>query len=164
MATVQNYFTGHPTTLNVEANTSDAQRATDAFIKSNNGRSFGIKIIPGFKAPQAKGGITPPGGGVAGEAGPEFIQMPGKPTMLIDGPMEVPPGTRVTSVRRTRQILQGRVPRYANGTSTPAAIASASPMTFQYNQNAPVYGVEDLNRHLAQWANQLAQKIQVGRR
>ena len=152
-------------TITADAETSQAQKDTDDFIKRNNGRKFGIDIIPQFKGnvKQAGGGVTPAGGGIAGEAGPEFIQLPGRPTVLIDQATPVPPGTRVTSVARTRQILQRRIPRYANGTSSPAAIGGA-PMTFQYNQNAPVYGVEDLNRHLAQWANQLAQRIQVGKR
>ena len=77
----------------------------------------------------------------------------------------VPPGTKVTSTRKTRQILQRRIPRYANGTRTPAALTStASPMTFVYQQQAPVYGVDDLNRHLDAWSQKIAQKITAGKR
>lgn len=56
----------------------------------------------------AGGGTVGRSGGIGGEAGPEFIKTPNGRTSLIDGPMVLPPGTQVTSVRRTRQLLSGR--------------------------------------------------------
>ena len=122
---------------------------------------------PGFH-PQvpAIGGTVGRGGGIAGEAGPEIAKLPGKRLpVLLTAPTFVPPGTQVTSTSSTARILKGRKPPkfYANGTGSTAVAADAS-MQFTYNQNAPVYGVEDLNRHLEQWSNQLAQKISVGKR
>jgi hypothetical protein len=68
------------------------------------------------------GGTAGPAGGIAGEAGPEFVRTPGmrRPVLLTDETL-VPPGTRVTSAKRTREILRGvrvnrQLPRYANGT------------------------------------------------
>ena len=103
---------------------------------------------------------------IAGEAGAEFITLPDGRTMLLTSATPVPPGTRVTSVRKTREILNRRRPRYANGTqlAADAVGSSSSPVTFVYEQNAPVYGVEDLNRHLEQWSRGIAAKISVGRR
>ncbi len=80
----------------------------------------------------------------------------------------MPPGTRVTSVKRTRQILQRRRPRFlAAGTSPNAgitAVTSAAPMQFTYEQNAPVYGVDDLRAEFNRWGRDVAQKISAGRR
>jgi hypothetical protein len=105
-----------------EAVTGTAQQVLDAFVKRNSGTTIPLQIrIPGAK--QEHGGTTPPGGGIAGEAGPEFIKLPGKRTTLIDRPQYVPPGTRVTSVVKTRQILKGR--RYAGGTQVPAPVPTA---------------------------------------
>jgi hypothetical protein len=121
-----------------------------------------------IKGPKAHGGTVGQRGGVAGEAGEEFVKLPGKPTMLIDSPMYVPPGTRVTSVRKTREIRQGRRPprRFANGTQLPAPVTVGSgTMSFTFNQQAPIYGVADLDRHLERWANTvLAPRIKAGKR
>ena len=104
--------------ITAEAETAQAQKDINSLIAQNAGRSFGIKIIPGFKAPQAAGSITPQGGGTGvGEAGPEFVTYPDGTTVLLTGPTSVPQGTRVTSVRKTRQILARRPRRFANGTS-----------------------------------------------
>ena len=149
--------------VTAEAETAQAQKDINSLIAQNAGRSFGITIIPGFKAPLAAGGITPQGGGTAGEAGPEFVTLPDGTTMLINGPQYVPPGTRVTSVRKTRQILAKRPRRYANGTQVPATVATgAAPLTFVYEQNAPVYGVDDLNQHLERWSRGIAAKNSAG--
>ena len=145
LATVQNYYNRNPAVVPVVyAPTKD---------------------LAHFRVTEQGGTIGPNEMGIAGEAGPEFVKLPGKPTVLIDGAMVIPPGTRVTSVRKTRQILSRRPKRFANGTSQPAVVsAGASPMTFQFIQQAPIYGVADLDRHLERWSNQLAQKISVGKR
>ena len=120
---------------------------------------------PGFKPGTAKGGTVPRGGGIAGEAGPEFVEYPDGRTGLLLGPAVVPAGTKVTSTRRTAQLLRGRrPPRFAGGTGAQPAVVASRPMTFQYIQNAPVYGVEDLDRYLAAWSRQIGQQISVGRR
>ena len=68
---------------------------------------------------QDAGGTTPAGGGIAGERGPEILN--GR--YLITGPTYVPPGTRVTSRRRTERILRSRghrgLRRYDNGGVVP---------------------------------------------
>ena len=145
LATVQNYYNRNPAVVPVVyAPTKD---------------------LAHFRVTEQGGTIGPNEMGIAGEAGPEFVKLPGKPTVLIDGPMVIPPGTRVTSVRKTREILSRRPKNYANGTSQPAVVTSnASPMTFNFNQNAAIYGVDDLNRHLEQWSRGIAAKIGVGRR
>jgi hypothetical protein len=97
------FFAGHPVRVPVR---------TDAIIGA---REMG-------------GTVGPNEIGVAGEAGPEFIKMPGKPTQLISGPTIVPTGTRVTSVRKTRQILARRPKLYASGTSQPAVVTAGAPI------------------------------------
>lgn len=153
-------------TITADAETVQADKDLDKLTQPRT-----ITILTKIRGPQATGGITPPEGGIAGEAGPEFIKRPGRATELLTFPMEVPPGTNVTSVRRTRAILSRRAARirrqYAGGTASPAplpVVAAAAGMTFVYEQNAPVYGVEDLDRHLAAWSQRIAQQISVGRR
>ena len=143
LATVQNYYNRNPAVVPVVyAPTKD---------------------LTHFRVTEQGGTIGPNEMGIAGEAGPEFVKLPGQPTVLIDGAMVIPPGTRVTSVRKTREILSRRPKRFANGTSQPAPVSTGA-MSFQFIQQAPIYGVADLDRHLERWSNQLAQKIEVGKR
>jgi hypothetical protein len=75
------------------------------------------------------GGTVGPGGGVAGESGPEFIRLPGsnKPVLLTETTF-VPEGTRVTSTARTRALLKGSgLPRFAAGTGGADPLAAVWP-------------------------------------
>lgn len=119
-----------------------------------------------LKGPFAAGGTVGPEGGIAGEAGAEFAQLGGKgATVLLTETTVVPPGTKITSARKTRAILQRRIPRYANGTDIPAPLSvTGRPLVFQFNQNAPVYGVDDLNAHLEAWARKTAATISARKR
>ena len=87
------------------------------------------------------GGTVVRPGGVAGETGPEIVKLPGQPERLLVGPSWVPPGTRVTSARRTRAILArgGRHPRaYANGGTVMATMPT--PVTVNLRFQAGVIG------------------------
>lgn len=54
------------------------------------------------------GGTAGPGGMIAGEAGPEFIRLPGGQQLLLNETAWVPPGSQVTSVAATERILRER--------------------------------------------------------
>lgn len=118
----------------------------------------------------AKGGTAGPLGMIAGEAGPEFARVPGQAPVLLTQPTLVPPGTRVTSARKTRAILKGRKPRKLATGTVPGALSvdvttrPASGPTFVYEQNAPIYGVDDLRAEFNAWGRDVAQKISAGRR
>jgi len=170
---VQGYYNRNPAEIPTEAtapsngNLAAVGAAVGGYFKRNPvkvtttvGSAFGTL---------AGGGVAGPDGGIAGEAGAEFAKAPGRPTVLLHEATVVPPGTKVTSAKRTRQILTRRLPRYANGTGQPAPTPvltglAGRPMHFTYEQNAPVYGVDDLDRHLAAWSQRIAQTISVGRR
>jgi hypothetical protein len=149
------------TEVDVGADVTEFNR--DVGIARTNAAKPIVVHVKYVEDPHAKGGTVGPNGGVAGEAGAEFVQLPGRPTVLIDQKMIVPPGTKVTSVRKTREILSRKRPRYASGTAVPAA-RPAGGMSFTFNQQAPIYGVADLDRHLAAWSQRLAQQISAGRR
>ncbi len=89
--------------------------------------------IPWYKRLDA-GGTAGPGGGIAGERGPEILDE----RYLTTGPTYVPPGTRVTSRVRTTQILRTRgtqgLRRYDSGGVV------GGPTTMNINVNTAVVG------------------------
>ena len=167
LATVQNYYDRNP--ADVQTNVAPPQNAEMAHIADLVSAYYAahpvnVKLTP-LVGKFAGGGKVGPEGGIGGEAGAEFIETPDGKRYLITGPTALAAGTKVTSTRQTRSILARKPKMYANGTSQPAVVTAAgAPMTFQYIQQAPVYGVDDLNRHLEAWSQQLAQQISVGRR
>jgi len=91
--------------ITADANTAAATRELDQLTKDRT-----VLLIPHVGGPPirfANGGTVGPGGGIAGEAGPEFISTPSGQSGLLTGAALVPPRTRVTSVRRTRAMLGG---------------------------------------------------------
>jgi len=103
-------------TASVKADADDASIAQTNKDLDNVARTREVKFHAGMTGIFDAGGTVGRQGGIGGEAGPEFIRTPDGHMMLIDGPTPLAPGTRVTSTRRTRQLLRGRVPSYAAGT------------------------------------------------
>ena len=99
------------TTVDVKANT------TPFLTDANAARTQIAKPLTVTVTYKSDGSVHERGGtvrkpyGIGGEAGPEFIKLPNGRERLIDGPTVLPPGTQVTSVRRTRQLLRGRPAR-----------------------------------------------------
>jgi hypothetical protein len=150
------------TTIKADADTAQANKDLDAVV--NKKRTIVLTPVVGR---YAHGGTVDKRGGIGGEEGAELITLPDGRTLLINGPTPLPPGTRVTSTAKTRQILRKRrsvVPRYAGGTSSSASIPVAAGFTFAYYQQAPIYGVNDLRLELELWGRRIAQQLSVGRR
>ncbi len=132
--TVQGYFNSHPTDI-----PSSVENPTNmAAVRNNvqgyfNGHpvSIGARVV-GAQVAMASGGTAGPDGAIAGEAGPEFINPPSGGVQLLTGPAIVPPGTHVTSTRRTRQILSRR---YENGTRIPATAGVGSVVNVNLSVN-----------------------------
>jgi hypothetical protein len=107
LAIVQGYYNSHPAAISTYA--TDPNNL--ASIASNISSHFRRNPVPitaslvGIPVLREHGGTVPGEGGIAGEAGPEFVALPDGRRMLLTGPTLVPPRTRVTSTRRTRQIL-----------------------------------------------------------
>jgi hypothetical protein len=103
--------------IKADADTAAADAELNRLTRDRHVRVIGSMT---FEGPREMGGTVPRSKGlpgIAGEAGPEFIRLPDGRQMLLTGETVIPPGTQVTSVRRTRQILSRRgLPRYANGT------------------------------------------------
>lgn len=119
----------------------DDQQANADLAALTKPRTVTIKasFTGGPQQSGAKGFTSSPPGGIAGEAGPEFIKRPGHPEELLTYPSYIPTGTRVTSVRRTRAILarHGRtLPRYASGTGTDLVVRTP----ININVNTAVVG------------------------
>jgi len=92
--------------------TADANTAAAEKELNNTARDRDVLLIPRVGGPPirfANGGTVGPGGGIAGEAGPELITTPSGTTGLLTEATLVPPRTRVTSVRRTRAMLGASV-------------------------------------------------------
>lgn len=89
--------------LNVDVDTTDAMRkiaALGAFIR----QQFAGTGIGEAATILDAGGTAGRAGGIAGERGPEILN----DRYLVSGATYIPPGTRVTSRRRTEQILRTR--------------------------------------------------------
>lgn len=88
-----------------------------------------------------QGGTAPPGGGIAAEKGPEIIN----DRYLAVGPTYVPPGTRVTSRKRTERILRTRgtrgLRRFDSG-----GVVPAGPVTINFNGVGAIGNNFDLSR------------------
>jgi TP901 family phage tail tape measure protein len=79
----------------------------------------------------ARGGMAGPQGALAGEAGPELLEIGGQ-QMVISKATFVPPGTFVTP--------------FSSGSGQSSSATPGSTLVWQ--QNAPIYGVDDLRRTL----------------
>jgi hypothetical protein len=119
--------------LNAVANTTQAENDINTAARPRT-----VQIRANFTGGPMQatemGGTAGKFGALAGEAGAEFVRYPGGQKALLTGPTMVPPGTVVTSARRTRQILGRRrgggsippgmrgLPRYASGGTVPLTI------------------------------------------
>lgn len=136
--TVQSYYSSHPATLPSKVatptNTGQVLDALDAYARAHP-VVIPSKVLTPAKGAFDTGGVAQEGMiNVAGEIGPEILN--GK--YLTTGPTIVPPGTRVTSRKRTEQVLRshgGQGFRYA---SAPAP----GPVTVNVNLPAGAKGVD----------------------
>jgi hypothetical protein len=149
--------------ISASANTSQAATALNALYAKYKYMDVIVRGKGGIGI-GAEGGIAGPNGMLIAEAGPEFAKQPGRDTELYTTPIIVPQGTRVTSTRKTRQILQRRQPkRYATGTQMPAPVNTGGHV-FNFNQTQPIYGVNDLWAEFNKWGRQVAAQINAGKR
>ncbi len=113
-------------TATVKADADDASLATVDRQLDDVAKTRTVNFHAGSVKIFGKGGTVGPEGGIGGEAGPEFIELPDGRRLLLTGPTPVPAGTKVTSTSRTRQLLRGHVPRYANGTRSQPSFTAAA--------------------------------------
>lgn len=107
------------TAIELDVDTTEALRkiaALGAFIRN---QFANVPDLPVLDAGGTAGGF----GGIAGERGPEILNN----RYLATHPVYIPPGTRVTSRKRTEQILRVRgtrgLKRYDAGGTVPAVLA-----------------------------------------
>ena len=128
--TVQNYYDRHKPTMETHITSDPAgHRAYIQSYFSRNPVSVRVNMLGGIPVREATGGTTPKQGGIAGEAGAEFVKYPDGTEVLLTGATFVPPGTKVTSAARTRSILHRHhwsPPKYANGTGGGTAFIPTS--------------------------------------
>jgi hypothetical protein len=86
--------------INAVAHTGQAETDLNN-VARNRTATVTVNVVGGL----SEGGTAGPRGDFAGEAGPEFVELPDGRRLLVNGPTPVPAGTRVTSTRRTRAIL-----------------------------------------------------------
>jgi hypothetical protein len=141
--TAQNYANRHPVTIPVELRVSTASltAAQQAAINAGRGSANGTNSMP-------------PGGGIAGEAGGEFVRLPDGTWGYVERPTWLPPRTKVISVRRSRSIMRGRsrgptgrgtgggdgLPRYAGGTGGFLTVPGSTVVHNHTHVNAAVIG------------------------
>lgn len=118
--------------LNAVAHTTQANSDLDNAAKT---RTATINAIVKFFS-FADGGTVGSSGGIAGEAGPEFATLPDGTRVLLSGATPVPPGTRVTSARRSRMILG----RSAAPRATAVTAGGSTVIHHTTNVNAAVVG------------------------
>ena len=121
--TIQTYYNNHPPKAIVQTEPGDIIGTVQSMQRTvnNNPIKVPVQFRVGNTLYQDAGGVTGPAGGLAAEAGPEFVTFPDGRRMLLTRPTFVPARSRVTRRTLTERMLRTGSPTamlYGGSSST----------------------------------------------